>query len=116
MIGDTTEDTTDVSNVSDFSDSSTQLVESNVAALENMSDESVSTVRERVASWLESASESSIDFGIDCGNRRERSFSVRLFHSLGFRSTAKSECLWQEPHVSWRQRCESSYSELSDIE
>jgi hypothetical protein len=117
MNGDHSDVAMDVSDVGDVEHGSThQLVESNVTALENISHDGQTNLRERVASWLESASQSSIDFGIDCGDRKERSFLDRLLQRLGFTSKTKFECVWAEPKLQWHKRCEDSYSELPDVE
>jgi hypothetical protein len=117
VIGDTADVAMDVSDVGDVSDSSThQLVESNVLALENIFHDGHTNVSERVASWLESASQSSIEFGIDCRDHRERRFIDRLLQRHGFTSKANIDCVWAEPKLPWLERCESSYEELSDIQ
>jgi hypothetical protein len=108
MVEHTEKSVKDHGDVSDVSDSKTyQLLESNVAALENMSQGSQSDVRERVASWLET----SINCGINCRDRKEISFTARLFQRIAFKSTPKSEHLWREPQ--FFHRCESSNSGIS---
>ncbi len=102
----------DVSDVCDVSESSThQLVESNVRALENMPREDLSTVvRERVASWLESSSQSSIDCGEEI---KERNFTYQLLQRIGIASKFQYP---REPEMPWFERCESSYSELLGVD
>ncbi len=121
VIGDTEHFVMDDSDLSDLSDvnsysSTHQLVERNVRALENMSDDSHCTVRERVTSWLESSSQSIIDCGIDCNDRKGASFTYRLLQRLALTSKAKFEYAWQEPRLPWFERCESSYSGLSGVD
>ncbi len=96
-------------NTTDYSESSThQLLESNVTALEKLSQDSESSVRERVANWLESS--------IVCRDQEERSFTDRIFQRLATSSKAMYEKLWREPHQHLLERCESSFSGLSCID
>jgi hypothetical protein len=78
-----------------------QLVESNVAALED----NRAHVRERVSSWLESS--------IDCGGgQKKKSVTHRIFRRVTFSSQETCERLLCS---SWLRRSESDSSGFSDF-